>query len=64
MIEQKNDAALEELVILEEIIGCRVSRRATIAQLDQAISDGLAAVATQDIIGWFTQLRTTVYLCL
>ena len=37
---------------IKEFLRARAAR--TYAQLDQAITDALAAVTTQDIIGWFT----------
>jgi transposase len=37
---------------VKEFLRSRAAR--TYAQLDQAITDALAAVTTQDIIGWFT----------
>ncbi len=37
---------------VKEFLRARAAR--TYAELDQAISDALAAVTTKDIIGWFT----------
>ncbi len=37
---------------VKEFLRARAAR--TYAQLDQAITDAIAAVTTQDIIGWFT----------